>query len=75
MRIEVYADGKSIDRYEFICQPKPGELVEIEGGTLEVKELRHNLKCNRLEVWCTKRTPVAVDRPLSSKQKPQTVET
>lgn len=71
MRIEVISDGESLGRFEFICQPKPGELIETEAGTFEAKEFRHNLKSNRLEAWCTKRTPVATDRPLSSRQKPQ----
>lgn len=69
MRIEVIVDDKSRDRHEFMCQPRPGDVIQVGGDTLEVKELRHNLEVGRLQAWCSKRTPAATDKPLSGNPK------
>lgn len=58
MRIDVFVDGKSRSRNEFVVPPKPGDLVNVDEGLLVVDEVRHDLTKNRLQAWCSKRTPI-----------------
>lgn len=64
MRIEVIVDGESLDRHDFIVQPQRGDVIEFPAGELEVQELRHNFKLNRLQAWCSRRNPIPTDQPL-----------
>lgn len=58
MRIDVFVDGKSRSRNEFVVPPKLGDLVTVDEGLLVVDEVRHDLTKNRLQAWCSKRTPI-----------------
>lgn len=69
MRIEVIADGETLDRHDFLVLPEPGHLIEFHDRVVQVQEIRHNFKANRLQAWCTKHTPSSTERPLKQRSK------
>jgi hypothetical protein len=54
MRLDIIADGKPAGRHEFICQPRPGDTIQLDASRLLVSDFCHNLKENRLQVICSK---------------------
>lgn len=52
MRCEVMVGDESLKKHEFACEPRPGDLIEVEGGTLVVEKLSHVVAERRAKVIC-----------------------
>lgn len=53
MRVEVISDGKTLERHEFICQPRAGESIQLKAGKFVVDDFCHNIRDGRLQVFCS----------------------
>lgn len=72
MRIDIVIDGEISERVTLTCRPSAGEVIQTDKDVLEIKEVRHDIARNRLSAWCSKRTPMPTDRPLSrEKNRPE----